>query len=100
MAEAERVDAYLDTVRRMEPDIAMVDRDAALASIAISLKRIADAVCDRPTGAFTFPGPLSPEQVEKMKELKRQLQDIADDGEPEDKGFSIRRRSFPRRFDP
>lgn len=40
--EKERVDAYLDTVKRMEPDIAMVDRDAALASIAVSLKRIAD----------------------------------------------------------
>ena len=35
-------DAYLGTVDRMEPDIAMVDRDAALASIAVSLKRIAD----------------------------------------------------------
>jgi hypothetical protein len=37
-------DAYLDTLDRMEPDIAMVDRDAALASIAISLKRIADSL--------------------------------------------------------
>ena len=36
-------DVYLGTVDRMEPDIAMVDRDAALASIAVSLKRIADA---------------------------------------------------------
>lgn len=42
--EKERVDAYLGTVGRMEPDIAMVDRDAALASIAVSLKRIADAM--------------------------------------------------------
>lgn len=42
--EKERVDAYLDTVKRMEPDIAMVDRDAALASIAISLRRIADVL--------------------------------------------------------
>ena len=30
----------------MEPDISLVDRDAALASIAISLKRIADAISD------------------------------------------------------
>lgn len=44
--EKHRVDAYLDTVKRMEPDIAMIDRDAALASIAISLKRIADALND------------------------------------------------------
>jgi len=40
--EERRVDAYLGTVERMEPKIAPVDRDAALASIAISLKRIAD----------------------------------------------------------
>jgi hypothetical protein len=42
--EAERVDAYLDTVKRIEPDIASLDADASLASIAISLKRIADAL--------------------------------------------------------
>lgn len=42
--EKERVDSYLETIGRMEPEIAMVDRDAALASIAISLKRIADAL--------------------------------------------------------
>lgn len=40
------VDAYLATIARIEPDIAMIDRDAALASIAISLRRIADALCD------------------------------------------------------
>jgi hypothetical protein len=37
-------DVYLDTIRRLELDIAMLDRAAALASIAISLKRIADAL--------------------------------------------------------
>lgn len=42
--EAERVDAYSATVERFEPDIAPVDAPAALASIAISLKRIADAL--------------------------------------------------------
>jgi hypothetical protein len=42
--EKERVDAYLDTVRRLEPDIAMVDQEAAAASIAISLRRIADSL--------------------------------------------------------
>lgn len=36
-------DAYLATLDRMEPDIAMVDAAAGWASIAISLKRIADA---------------------------------------------------------
>jgi hypothetical protein len=36
------VDGYLATLARMEPDLHMVDRDAALPSIAISLKRIAD----------------------------------------------------------
>lgn len=40
--EGKRVDVYLDTVERLEPEITAVDRDAALASIAISLKRIAD----------------------------------------------------------
>ena len=42
--EKQRVDAYLDTISRTEPDIAMIDTGAALASIAISLKRIADAL--------------------------------------------------------
>lgn len=42
--EAERVDVYLDTIKRLEPDIAMIDQGAAAASIAISLKRIADAL--------------------------------------------------------
>jgi len=42
--EKERVDAYLDTVKRMEPDITFVDSAAGWASIAISLKRIADAM--------------------------------------------------------
>lgn len=44
MAEQERVDAYLDTVRRLEPKIAPVDPGAYYASAAISLKRIADAL--------------------------------------------------------
>lgn len=44
MGEKERVDAYLETVERIEPDIAMMDRDATLTSIAISLKRIADVL--------------------------------------------------------
>lgn len=43
-AAGRRVDAYIDTIARLEPDIAMIDRDAALASIAISLKRIADSL--------------------------------------------------------
>lgn len=37
-------DAYLETVKRMEPDITPVDQDGAAASIAISLKRIADSL--------------------------------------------------------
>lgn len=44
MAEKERVDAYLDTVNRLEPDIAHLDVSAAAASVAISLKRIADVL--------------------------------------------------------
>lgn len=35
---------YLHSVERLEPDLVCVDRDAALTSIAISMKRIADAL--------------------------------------------------------
>jgi predicted glycosyltransferase len=42
VAEQERVDAYLATVERFEPDIAMTDSGAYGTSIAVSLKRIAD----------------------------------------------------------
>jgi hypothetical protein len=35
---------YENTVARLEPDICMIDTNAALASIAISLKRIADSL--------------------------------------------------------
>lgn len=35
---------YAETLDRMEPDIASVDLTAAAASIAISLKRIADSM--------------------------------------------------------
>lgn len=38
------LDAYIDTVNRLEPDITPIDTTAALASIAISLKRIADVL--------------------------------------------------------
>lgn len=41
---ADGVKEYLDTVKRMEPDIHPVDQDGAAASIAISLKRGADAL--------------------------------------------------------
>lgn len=41
--EKRRMDAYRDTVKRMEPDIARVTDAAFYASAAISLKRIADA---------------------------------------------------------
>jgi hypothetical protein len=44
MTTSEEINAYLNTIDRMEPDIAIVDRDAALASIAISLTRIANAL--------------------------------------------------------
>jgi hypothetical protein len=49
--EKSRVDAYMSTVKRLEPDIAMLDKDASLASIAISMKRIAD-VLDGPESFF------------------------------------------------
>lgn len=36
--------AYLETIRKIEPDIAMIDAGAFYASAAVSLKRIADAL--------------------------------------------------------
>lgn len=41
---ADAVDGYLATIARLEPDIAAIDHAAAAASVAISLKRIADAL--------------------------------------------------------
>lgn len=41
---SDQATAYLATLKRIEQDIAMIDRDTALASIAISLRRIADAL--------------------------------------------------------
>lgn len=40
--EKERVDDYLSTIARLEPDISIIDASAFYASAAISLKRIAD----------------------------------------------------------
>lgn len=37
-------DLYLATIDRLEPEITLIDRDVALASIAVSLKRIADTL--------------------------------------------------------
>lgn len=42
--ESMQVNGYLATIKRLESDISMCDRDATLTSIAISLKRIADAL--------------------------------------------------------
>ena len=40
--EKERVDGYLQTIHRLEPDIHPVDASAFYASASISLKRLAD----------------------------------------------------------
>ncbi len=42
--EQTRMNAYMATVRRLEPDITAIDASAFYASAAISLKRIADAL--------------------------------------------------------
>lgn len=42
-AAGRAADAYQDTVRRIEP-VAMMDADYTLASIAVSMKRIADTL--------------------------------------------------------
>ena len=38
------VDTYLDTVSRLEPDIHPIDAGGGYASMAVSLKRIADSL--------------------------------------------------------
>jgi len=35
---------YLNVIDRLEPELTCVDKDASLASIAISLKRLADTL--------------------------------------------------------
>lgn len=47
-AAGRRAKAYLDTLARIEQEITMIDQDAAAASIAISLKRIADSLENLP----------------------------------------------------
>lgn len=42
-------EVYLAVVERLEPELMPVDRDAALTSIAISLKRIVDYLEGSPT---------------------------------------------------
>lgn len=44
MSLKDRVDGYMATIERLEPDIHAIDAAAAYASIAISLKRIADGL--------------------------------------------------------
>lgn len=46
--EKERVEGYLGTIDRLEPEIYPIDLCAAQASMAISLKRIADALEGKP----------------------------------------------------
>ena len=53
-AEADFLDLYAATIARVEPDIVTIDAGAANASIAISLKRIAD-VLDRVEAKLTAP---------------------------------------------
>jgi len=44
MSKIDAVDVYLDVIKRIEPDITMIDNGAAAASMSISLKRIADSL--------------------------------------------------------
>lgn len=50
-------DYYLHTIDRMEPDIAFIDASAGWASIAISLKRIADCM-ERQEARVNQPAPV------------------------------------------
>ena len=53
VTEQER-DAYLNTVNRIEPDVCPLDQAGALASIAISLRRIADALENNTLGGGIY----------------------------------------------
>lgn len=57
VGEKERVDGYIATIERMEPDINPVDASAFYALAAISLKRIADAA-EKLTKCFSPLGPV------------------------------------------
>ena len=46
IAPRDAVDVYQATLGRIEPNFGVIDRDATLTSIAISLKRIADVLSD------------------------------------------------------
>lgn len=63
--EKERVDGYIDTINRMEPNIHPVDNSAFYASAAISLKRMADAAEER----FVC------EAQQKLDEIRRVIND-------------------------
>ena len=51
----DKVEAYMHTIGRLEPDITAIDVDAAAASAAISLRRIADGL-DRLNARLTATG--------------------------------------------
>lgn len=59
--EKDRVDAYMQTVARLEPEIAHTDQSAWGTSIAVSLKRIADHMCgaEQRRVSATAEGPLT-----------------------------------------
>jgi len=65
---------YLKTIDGLEPDIAMVDRDAALDSIAISLKRIADCLDSLDPGHSGNIRQCLWEIAQNMDELKKKLE--------------------------
>lgn len=45
-------EGYNETIQRLEPKIAQIDLDTGIASIAISLRRIADVLEKPPTDAY------------------------------------------------
>jgi hypothetical protein len=64
-AKAAAVGVYQATIERLEPEIAMIDQGAAAASIAISLKRIADSLerIENNAAIASITGPFSASQV-------------------------------------
>ncbi len=71
--EADRVKAYMETVGRLEPDITPIDHDAAMASIAISLKRLADVLDEFGLLAEAFLRQTAADAGQDYETIKEQL---------------------------
>lgn len=72
-------DVYQDTISRLEPEIAMTDRDAYGTSAAISLKRLADAITPVAALMATMLTAVAPLVQTLAEQAKNELADGGDD---------------------